>query len=376
MFDVKTSRLKFVKAEATNTRLMGVVGVVARFLDEGLREIVQIYHLDYEVYGIDGLYHLIEPSDQELENLILMVTGGLGGDFVEISEEAFYHLVLSAYTVDKNSVETHVDFDAFSETFYSWEDHLNAVEQAELYIRLAPKLDTDIAIINYLMMRLVGKDFIAAKILIDPQYEVELHCLELPYTLIKNTIKLVSEDTNIAHYRVEALIDFDEKYKLMLFDVDLSKSTNLVIGLVHTESLTLSSIEAAFNLNKSEHIIVSQVTDHFFERRFSKSNPEMMKQTYYQGNLYIEFNKDNGHVNQNPYYLNGDIYAMYFFSRSGHFLVASLVEENLLSIDQMLQDQNLYEESLQFICELKTDDPVLYSYINSGYDTIFDFLSQ
>ncbi len=376
MFDVKTSRLKFVKAEATNTRLMGVVGVVARFLDEGLREIVQIYHLDYEVYGIDGLYHLIEPSDQELENLILMVTGGLGGDFVEISEEAFYHLVLSAYTVDKNSVETHVDFDAFSETFYSWEDHLNAVEQAELYIRLAPKLDTDIAIINYLMMRLVGKDFIAVKILIDPQYEVELHCLELPYTLIKNTIKLVSEDTNIAHYRVEALIDFDEKYKLMLFDVDLSKSTNLVIGLVHTESLTLSSIEAAFNLNKSEHIIVSQVTDHFFERRFSKSNPEMMKQTYYQGNLYIEFNKDNGHVNQNPYYLNGDIYAMYFFSRSGHFLVASLVEENLLSIDQMLQDQNLYEESLQFICELKTDDPVLYSYINSGYDTIFDFLSQ
>lgn len=376
MFDVKTSRLKFVKAEATNTRLMGVVGVVARFLDEGLREIVQIYHLDYEVYGIDGLYHLIEPSDQELENLILMVTGGLGGDFVEISEEAFYHLVLSAYTVDKNSVETHVDFDAFSETFYSWEDHLNAVEQAELYIRLAPKLDTDISIINYLMMRLVGKDFIAVKILIDPQYEVELHCLELPYTLIKNTIKLVSEDTNIAHYRVEALIDFDEKYKLMLFDVDLSKSTNLVIGLVHTESLTLSSIEAAFNLNKSEHIIVSQVTDHFFERRFSKSNPEMMKQTYYQGNLYIEFNKDNGHVNQNPYYLNGDIYAMYFFSRSGHFLVASLVEENLLSIDQMLQDQNLYEESLQFICELKTDDPVLYSYINSGYDTIFDFLSQ
>lgn len=376
MFDVKTSQLKFVKAEATNTRLMGVVGVVARFLDEGLREIVQIYHLDYEVYGIDGIYHLIEPSDQELENLILMVTGGLGGDFIEIKEEAFYHLVLSAYTVDKNSVETHVDFDAFSETFYSWEDHLNAVEQAELYIRLAPKLDTNIAIINYLMMRLVGKDFIAAKILIDPQYEVELHCLELPYTLIKNTIKLVSEDTKIAHYRVEALIDFDEKYKLMLFDVELSKSTNLVVGLVHTESLTLSSIEAAFNLNKSEHIIVSQVTDHFFERRFSKSNPEMMKQTYYQGNLYIEFNKDNGHVNQNPYYLNGDIYAMYFFSRSGHFLVASLVEENLLSIDQMLQDQNLYEESLQFICELKTDDPVLYSYINSGYDTIFDFLSQ
>ncbi|OJV62393.1 MAG: hypothetical protein BGO41_06240 [Clostridiales bacterium 38-18] len=376
MMDVKTSQIKFKSAEATNTRLMGVVGVVAKFQDEGLREIVQVYHLDYEVYGIDGLYHLIEPSLQELEDLILMVTGGLGGEFVEITEEAFYHLVLSAYSVDKNSVETHVDFDAFSDAFYSWEDHMTSSELAELYFRLAPNLNSDILIINYLMMRLVGKDFVAAKILIDPHFEAELDYLELPYTLIKNTIKLVAEDDKVTHYQVEALIDYDEKYKLMLFDINLSKSTRRIVGLQYTESLTLSSIEAAFNLNKSEHIIVCQTTDHFFERRFSKSNPEMMKQTYYQGNLYIEFNKDNSHVNQNPYYLNGDVYAMYFFSRSGHFLVASLVEENLVSIDQMLQEQNLYEESLQFICELKTDDPVLYSYINSGYDTIFDFLSQ
>ena len=101
-----------------------------------------------------------------------------------------------------------------------------------------------------------------------------------------------------------------------------------------------------------------------------------MKQEYTQGQLYIEFNTDNAHVSENPYYLNGDIYAMYFFSRAGQLLIASFSKANLEQIDSLLVNNQTYAESLQFVCELKTDDPILYAYINSEYQTIFEFLSH
>ena len=42
MKTIKASKLKFVSAQATNTRLMGVVGVVVHWIDEAEREIAQI----------------------------------------------------------------------------------------------------------------------------------------------------------------------------------------------------------------------------------------------------------------------------------------------------------------------------------------------
>ena len=143
----------------------------------------------------------------------------------------------------------------------------------------------------------------------------------------------------------------------------------------YLEKLTISSIEATFNLNKAEHLIVTTVKDSFFERRFAKNNPEMMKQVYDQGQLYIEFNPHNNHVTQNPYYLNGDIFALYFFTTSGQLIIASFLKETLDGIDALLLEENTYEKSLQFICELKTDDPILFSFVNSHFDNIFDFLS-
>jgi len=47
-----------------------------------------------------------------------------------------------------------------------------------------------------------------------------------------------------------------------------------------------------------------------------------------------------------------------------------------MAIDKDLEESAAYEESLQFVCELKTDDPVLYAFINSEFENIFDYLGQ
>lgn len=379
MKSIKSSKLKFNRAEATNTRLMGVVGVVTHWTDEAEREIVQIFHLDYELYGIDGFYHLIEPTEKALSELLLSVTGGLGGTFEPVSFRELVYLLKSAYQVEPNSIETHVDFDAYIETFLTWQVDLTDSEILELMVKLNPPILNPVHTINYLVMRLVGRDPVSTLALWEDGCVPEkMDFFDAPYTLIKNTSTLLTDDalSDQATYRVEALIDYEHKYKLIVFKFYLNRASNRVVRIEAVEELVISSIEAAFNLNKPEYILVTQIKDEFFERRFVENNPEMMKQTYYQGQLYIEFNPHNNHVSQNPYYLNGDIFAMYFFSRSGHLLIASFSKENLDVIDGMLIRNQTYTESLQFICELKTDDPILYAYINSNYETIFDYLSQ
>lgn len=390
MKSIKTSKLKFVKAEATNTRLMGVIGVVVHWKDEAEREIAQIFHLDYEVYGIDGFYHLMGSMLKELDTLTLAVTGGLGGSFVSIDFREMVYLLKTAYVVDPNSVETHVDFEGFLETFLAWKDDLSTAEIVNLMEKINPPITTDIQAINFMIMRIVGCDRVSTIALWDDRTQIgNTDFLEAPFTLIKNTCHLLSEEPkgklkdeislrirNEKIYRAEALIDFEHKYKLLVFKLKVNAVTHRIVSVEHVEDLMISSIEAAFNLNKPEFMIVTQLKDAFFERRFADNNPEMMKQDYAQGQLYIEFNDDNEHVMQNPYYLNGDIYAMYFFSRSGQLLIASFSKETLEAIDTMLISNQAYADSLQFICELKTDDPILYAYINSDYQSIFEFLSH
>ena len=219
MQSIKSSKLKFVSAKATNTRLMGVVGLIAYWRDEAEREIAQIFHLDYEVYGIDGFYHLIEPEEATFNELVLAVTGGLGGTFVTLDFKSFVYLVKTAYHVDPNSVEAHVDFDRYMETFETWKIALDETEIVKLHQKLSPPIESPFAAINYMMMRLVGKDDEGAKSLWLKQPSEVVEYVDAPYTLIKNTSTLIEDLETVLSYRVEALIDFEHKYQLMVFQI-------------------------------------------------------------------------------------------------------------------------------------------------------------
>ncbi len=374
---IKKPHLTFKRALATNTRLMGVVGVVAYFEDTSKREVVQIYHLDYESYGIDGFHHLIEPKSDELEVLILGVTGGLGGEMRPIDYEAFVFLIKSAYVVDEECLDALVDFEWFEEQFHTLYASLTIEEEAALYGYLSPEISSPEALINYLIMRVVGCDYNATLPLyqafdMDESFEL----VTQPQTLIKNSVSFKGRRGEIEVFSAESIVDIGERYALMVSEIEVDRAHMRVVKARKTEALSMSSIEAAFNLNKPEHMVVCHVDDAFFERRFAFDNPEMMKQTYAFGSLYIEFNKDNHHVSENPYFLNGDVYCMYFFSQSGQLIICSLDAENVKTIDGYFTENGVYDKSLFRICEMKMDDPLLLSFINSSYDNLFDFLAM
>jgi len=364
--------LTFIEAKATDTRLMGVVGVVAKWMDSAGTTVVQVYHLDFEGFGIDGFHHIPSPSDETLEAVVQGVTGGLGGTFRPISQPELEFLILEAYHQDERCTEALVDFEWFEPTFERMQLTLSESEILALFRRLSPELSAPVHRINYFMMRWVGRDFSTFPLFLTPG---ALHQAEplfgVEYTLIKNTVYPEKDGM----YRAEALVDFETQYQLVVVSLKLSEN-GMIESVRIKERMSISSIEAAFNLSKPEFMTVSLINDAFFERKFTVSNPEMVKYIYDQGRLYIEFNRDNGHVAENPYYLNGDIYALYFFSKQGQLIVCSMKPEHLKEIDDMLTAEGAYAESLQFVCEIKTDEPVLYSFLQSGTENFFDFLSN
>lgn len=375
-YAMNDSKLKFIKAEATNTRLMGVVGLVAYFENEYSETVVQIYHLDYESFGIDGFHYLVNPAEEDFETLVLGVAGGLGGDFVPISYEAFVFLIKSAYAVDESCVDSLVDFECFEAQFEEMFADLTLDEEAALYMYLCPELSTPEMLINYFLMRVVGCDYKATLGLYKSgHFDESFELLETAQTLIKNTIHFRKKCKEIATYRCESIVDLEASYALIVTEFKVDLKNHEIVGVKELERLCMSSIEAAFNLNVPEYMIVCGVKDAFFERRFAVQNPEMMKQNYPFGNLYIEFNKDNSHVGNNPYRLSGDVYLMYYFTVSGQLIICGLSMENVMTLDAFFYENDVYEESLSRICEVRLDDPMLLTFVNSGYDNIFDFLS-
>ena len=368
-------KFEFHKAMATNTRLMGVVGLEIIWTGSMGRELLQIFHLDYESYGIDGYHAFVDGRENDIAVTLKGVTGGLGGIFKIISWEDAMALIISAISVDPISVEMLVDFEIMASYINTVLNEIAPEIYPQVIKKLSPEKLTEVSLINYGIMRLVGCDYEGAKMLFENE-ETMNPIVEKASTLIKNVLAPVGGQNEAKHYEASALVDFDDKYKLLLIRVTLSADHDKIATLKISESMVVSSIEASFNLNKAEHMLVLHARDAFFERRFERQNPEFMKQHFQEGRLYIEYNPHNLHVEENPYYLNGDLYASYYFLNTGQVIVSSFDRDNILEIDTLLNENGIYDDSLSFICELRTDHSVLYSFAQSGYDNIFDFLDQ
>jgi len=73
-----SQRAELIDAQATATRLMGVVGVVARWRIDGSQTLYQLLHLDYEDYGIDAYDEFDALEKERIEQRVLEMTGGPG----------------------------------------------------------------------------------------------------------------------------------------------------------------------------------------------------------------------------------------------------------------------------------------------------------
>lgn len=377
-------RYKFVKGVATTTRLMGVVGLVGTFVTEQGSPLHHVIHLDFEEYGIDGYHEFSDDQEDELKDAIQKVTGGLGGEYVEINQETYGWLLGEAAKVDPTSENWVYDVEPrFG--YLVTEVQPNTKDWYERMDLLGPKVLSDESLIHYYLMRLTGFDDPGALYLsknVVP--EAWKNVIKTPGTLLKNTVTALPTPLASRMYRVESLIDYYDRYKLVLSEIEIDDvdGRRQIQNMHISTEMVLTSHEASFQLRKREHIAVysilaedEETLDSAFGVVFESENPAMMVNRHGAGDLFTEFNENNAHVDKAVFYLNGDVYANYFVTDEDQLIVSSFDLQTLHDIENWLIE-NLYMENLVKVGELTADQPILYDFVNSGYGNIYDYLDD
>lgn len=372
------SKYKYIKGYITNTRLMGVVGMKLFWENEEGKEYIQFFHLDFEEYGIDGYESLIDGSQEEIDFISARMMGGLGGRFVKISKRESIYLINESYKINiSNNEALPQGLEEYDFLLHS-KINMNKDIEMKLWYKMCESIVNDFQVVNYFMMRAVGLDKKGQEYLSVKGEAKEFNPTDRCYTLIKNVVELSYSEQQINYYNVESLIDLDKGYQLIISKIGVKQTEKgpMVISAEVNNKMKISSIEATFQLKKSEYILVYSINELIeMVEILDRDKPNSMQNIHETGFLYTEFNPDNDHVKNSIYYLNGDIYAVYFITTKNQLAVSTFSEENLVEIRKYFKSR-VFEGMLELEGEFKTDTPILYEFVHSGYEDFFDFIND
>lgn len=371
-----TLAYKFIEAHATNTRWMGVIGLRIQWETEAEEAFYQFFHLDGEEFGLDDYISILAGSRERVEMTTARMMGGLGGELISLNEREAKYLV-------KNFAAKNRDFgeelpEPLSE--YQWmleeEIALSAEERQRLWEKICEPIVSPIQLINYYIMRAVGNDREAmAYLCCDPT--IEYKPVNRPSTLLKNVIEKTDSGDAVA-YIAESLIDTGNSYKMILTEIHVTEREDRwrICRAEIRSVMNITGTEAAFALSKDEYITVYHVKN-FRElmRRLEREKPHAMVHPYEVGLLYTEFYPHNEHVKKSVYYLNDDMYGVYYITEGSQFLAAAYSKQGIRELERYFQGYTA-DGLLELEERFHLDRPLLYEFVNSDYDNFYDFLED
>lgn len=371
---------RFVSAYVTDTRLMGVVALSIHWKipNSGLwDDLHQFFYFDAEEYGLDT-YQSFQGSDPHtLDSIEQGLIGGLGGKKVPITErEAVY--LLQHFAAESHKLGVILP-EPGSEYIQLIKEPvlLSLKETAVIINKICTPILSDYQLIHYFLMRCFAKDWLGASYLIDVDSDSNIELDNLsgknPATLCKNTIEEYFHESGAVSYLCEAAIDMDGKYELIVLEITVKD--NKVSSALRRSSFRISAAEASMMLNRAEFITVYEImsTPEEFDDIFLPMNAATLQTNHDNGRLFMEFNKNNDHVNQKVFRLNEDVRGLYYVSDYGQLIIAAYSLKEIHSIEISLQRSSIYSFLLPS-AKYEFKEPVLYDFIQSDFEDFEDFL--
>ena len=222
-------------------------------------------------------------------------------------------------------------------------------------------------------MRCFARDWEGASYLIDGDIDLDALAAKKPATLCKNTIEEYTDENGTASYLCEALIDMNGKYELLVLEITVSNRK--VLSATRRSSFRITSAEAAMMMNRPEYVTVYEILMDpvEFDEEFLPLVATAMQTNHENGRLFMEFKKDNDHVNAKVFSLNEDVYGLYYVSDFGQLIVAAYELKVIHSIEQRLQKSTL-GSSLLATAKYEFKEPIVYDFIQSEFEDFDDFL--
>lgn len=383
------SRKKFISAEITNTRLMGVVGIFVhwKLLDnETNTEFFQCFYLDAEEYGFDSYEYVVGPdlpeTREKAEKLADRLLGGLGGTRVAISERETRSLVQDyVYMNHKNKIP--IPDDAEVDFIMRPEVTLDIQERRELMAKQCEEIKGDWQLVNYFIMRCVGHDFEAARYLTSGHVNFLDFRNEAPAVLLRNESEVsgsefkggkdhASFSTSVT-YRCQSLVEFTGRIEVIISRVTVDGLK--VTGFEILTRETISPMEADMLTRRDEYIIICDLLTppEDFTKESASCTAKAQETAYDKGRLFVLFKPDNDHVKERVFKLYDDVFGSIFITDFGQVIIESFDREVTEVIARDLVKE-LEEGTIIPAVRYSFDYPVFYEFIKSEFEDFEDFV--
>lgn len=380
----ETSRKKLISAYVTNTRLMGVVGIYAKWFlpDNKLRNYLhQFFYLDAEEYGLDTYECILGPDNYETEDKVEetknRLMGGLGGELVEIDEQELAYVVKEYVEINKkNGAELPTDNEAFN-YILTLDSNLSSERIELLMDKQCEEIVSKYHVINYFLMRVFGKDLTAAKYLTKGTFRINLFPDLKPATLLRNEIDPVEEDYP-KNFMCQSLLELDDQYRLIITQVTVENQR--VTGFERVSDFKISVPEANLMTQRGEYITVFEydALPETFDRYATLLTEKAQITEYDSGTLFMIFKPNNEHVNQKIFRLNDDVLGVYFVTNSGEIILESYTEEGQRILEQDIIHGEIAMDLLP-ISKYFFSSPIIFDFIqleNMAFEEFVEMVSN
>ena len=369
---------RFFSAYVTDTRLMGVLALSIHWkIDEmdGNTDYYQFFYFDAEEYGLETYQSLLGDDEIALSNIEQGLIGGLGAERIEVSEREARYLVQSFVSAGKR-LQTPLPEPKNEFQFLLSEPITLSPKETQILIgKICTPLLSDHHLIHYFIMRCMARDEDGASYLSDQKVKINDIALSKPSTLCRNSIDLYHDEQGNLSYLCESLVELDGKYSIVV--LELTTREMKITSCVRRSSFRVTAAEAAMLLNRPEYVTLYEIlTDpEDFDVEFLPLTTGSMQTAHDNGRLFLEFNKNNDHVNRKVFRLNEDIHGLYYVSDFGQLILAAYGIDEIHSMEKSLEKSPV-NLSLLATAKYEFKEPVLYEFIQSDFDDFAEFLES
>lgn len=367
---VSKKETAYIYGYVTDTRLMGVVCMYVHwYLPDQDNDLHQFFYFDCEEYGFESYKSIMGNDAMGIAVIESKIIGGLGGNKVEISKvEA--EALLGEYVHFNNKRNIPLPGDKSEYEFMLREDfEIGSDEKKILFAKQCGEIKSKYQAINYFLMRCFGGDYQGARYVSTNKTGVHIFDKFAGSTFHKNTID-ETEDSNV--FMCESIIEKGNAFRLVTSEI--SMWGNKVAGAKLISEIRLSFPEMSLIMSKPEYITVydisdAAVVDDLLKRYVMGAGV----QEHLSGTCYLVYHRDNEHVGRRVFWLNEDVYGIYFVSVYNQLIACSY---HLDYIEQMEIELAVSEigEHIDMVSRYEFKNPVLYDYIRGDFEDFEDFI--
>lgn len=368
------SRLRFKSAWVTDTRLMGVIGLGITWESEipNAPNFNQFFYFETEELGFERYESYIGNNEDTLINIESSIIGGLGAVKIPIDLEESVYLIKEFFKFNKGHNLSFPDNSQDYLFINRLSSNLTEEEIKVLKEKMCTKLTSKVALANYFLMRLTGRDINGLNYISTKNLNSSIFPWKNIGTFHQNKVE-ISEDENSC--RCESLIEESGRFHIVLTYLEFNdfKVENFRI----ISDMIISNQEAFLALSHSEFITVFQYNDDVakFVRNSTRLTRKAMIVPEHNGRTFMIFNPTNDHVNNKNYHLYDDFIGIYHINNSGEFLLASPSEYNVenLETDLLFSSQ---KDKFKYIAGFEFNEPILLQYFESDFPTFMNFVDN